>query len=84
VVPLPVALVVGFMLLLFAIPVLSFAIAVFAHALYMLPRSLRRWTDAIGWMLYAGVVGGYMWVAGSAAYRLGSVVIDGMITRLVG
>jgi hypothetical protein len=80
--PLPVALGVGFFLLLFAVPALSFAVAVFAHLLYNLPASLRHWTSAVGWVLYAFVIGSLMLMVGSGAYEMGSDVINGIITRL--
>ena len=80
--PLPVALVLGFLLLMFATAALAFSVAIWVNLLWELPEALKHWTSALGWLLYAFLIGGLMLMVGYGAFTGGMAVLDGIITRL--
>ena len=81
---LPVALVVGLVILLLAGAALAFSVAVWVNLLYELPAALKHWTSTLGWALYAFLIGGMLLMVGEGAYSGIVVVVEGIITRLTG
>ena len=81
--PWPAALFVALILLSFTIPVLTFAFGIGALLVTRLVGDLYHmsWRNLPATLVSCAVMGGFAYLFGSGAYRVGSSVIDGLILR---
>jgi hypothetical protein len=83
--PWPVALFVGFFLLVFCIPVVAFAMGTIGLLFMRLVHDIVewRWASLPGTIGCCAVVGMFAYLFGSGAFMLAADVIDGLIGRFV-
>ncbi len=81
--PWPVALFVGTFVLIFAIPVLAFAICIEVMILWRLVMTLTRPAKLAGGLFTAAILGPFAYMFGYGAYQLSSAVINGFISRFL-
>lgn len=83
--PWPAALLVALILLAFTIPVLTFALGIGALLVTRLVGDVyhRSWRNLPATVLSCAIMGGFAYMFGSGAYRVGSSVIDGLILRFL-
>lgn len=82
-IPWPVALFVGTFVLIFAIPVLAFAICIEAMLVWRLVSTITHPVKFAGSVVTAAVFGPFAYLFGIGAYKLSSAVINGFISRFI-
>jgi len=83
--PWPVALFVAIVLLSFSIPMLAFAIGIWVRLSIELYQDISHgaWASLPVTLLTCVVMGGFSYLFGVGAYKVGSNVIDGLIYRFL-
>lgn len=82
--PLWVTCIMSFLMLLFAVAGVSFALAIIGLCVVRILRAFVYWRDMPAAILTGVVLGAFAWMFGFGAYELGSAIVDGLIGRFTG
>jgi len=80
-IPWPFAIVMSIFLFLFAVTMLSFAVALEVMLVMRLMATLQNWRQFSMSLVTAVIIGPFAYMFGRGAYLLGSDIIDGLILR---